>query len=128
MAMAEDVHRNTAGEIQVALATLADKVAAFASHRTHVTPRIDGHEWRDGHRKALLLGPDMAVTNSGNAKRRPVAGRLTKRAFRCALSECQWFRGAAPGPSIRRACDEPCNECRTTRQPTPRRPLWQERP
>ncbi len=49
MAVAQQINRDAGGEIQIALAILADQVAPLASHRTHATPWVDGHERRDGH-------------------------------------------------------------------------------
>jgi hypothetical protein len=54
MTMAKRVDRDAGGEIEIALATLANQITALASDRTYATPRIDGHERSDGHGKGLL--------------------------------------------------------------------------
>jgi hypothetical protein len=49
MAVTERVDRDARREIEIALAALADQVAAFAAHRTHTAPWVNGHERGDRH-------------------------------------------------------------------------------
>ena len=66
MAMAEDIHRDAAGEIQPFPALRVIEVTAVSAHRLDLATAIDGHEGRDGHdvRSVLRQG------NCANAKRR----------------------------------------------------------
>jgi hypothetical protein len=50
VAMAEQIDRNAAREIEILLAILAKQICAFAAHRPHRRARINGHERRDGHK------------------------------------------------------------------------------
>jgi hypothetical protein len=54
MTVTENIDRDTRGHVEITLAILADQISALASHRPHATPRVDGHERRDGHRNRLL--------------------------------------------------------------------------
>src|SRR3546814_10994171 len=49
MAVAQDVDRDAACEIQKTLAALVDQIATVAAHGTYVAPGIDGHKRRDRH-------------------------------------------------------------------------------
>ena len=49
MAVAEQIDRDAAGEIEIFLAILAIELHAFASHRPHRRARVNGHKGRDGH-------------------------------------------------------------------------------
>jgi len=47
MTMAEQVDRDTARKIEVAFATLAEEICAFAAHRPDPASGIDGHQRGD---------------------------------------------------------------------------------
>ena len=49
MRMAEQVDRDTAGEIEITRAVLVDQVAVLAANWPYAAPGIDGHERADGH-------------------------------------------------------------------------------
>ena len=72
MAMAEDVDGDAAGEVQVALALLADQIAAVAAHRAELAPWVDGHERRNRHRAGSFL--IRAGTQKGGPEWPPCVG------------------------------------------------------
>ena len=90
MRVAERVDGDTAREIEILLAVLAEEVRALASDRTHATPRVDGHERGDGHdgkllqtARATLIGrPNRLIrvrdARGNTASRRPPAARSAK--------------------------------------------------
>jgi hypothetical protein len=49
VAVAEQIDRDSAREIEIFRAVLAVEIDALPSHRPHRRARIDGHERRDGH-------------------------------------------------------------------------------
>jgi hypothetical protein len=54
MAMPEKIDGDTAGEIEITLTALSEKIRALASHRPHPAAGINGHERGDGHCVAFL--------------------------------------------------------------------------
>ena len=48
MTMAQDVHRDARGEVQIALTLLAVEIDSLAAHWAHRRTRVNGHERRDG--------------------------------------------------------------------------------
>src|SRR3546814_11620418 len=68
MTMAQQIDGNTAGEIHITLTTFADQVAALASDRTHIAPRISGHERPDRHGFAFLCWPFESKQNGGHVR------------------------------------------------------------
>src|ERR1700740_2378283 len=68
VAVPERVDGDAAREIEIALAALADQIAALASHRPAPAAGIDGHERGEGHRavpqtkKAARRPPERAFT------------------------------------------------------------------
>ena len=49
VAMTEQIDRDPAGEVEIALAALADQVDALALDRPNLAARVDGHERSNGH-------------------------------------------------------------------------------
>ena len=92
MAVAQRVDRDPRGEVQIALAALADQVAPLASHRPHPAARIDGHERGDGHgfspetKKADRAGPpERAFTERRAEASTPRAGDGSTNLHLCRL-------------------------------------------
>ena len=46
------------------LAILADQIHAFATHRTHAAPGVNGHQGRDGHRACSCLAKRKKATRT----------------------------------------------------------------
>ena len=79
-AVAERVDRDAAGEIEILLAVLTEEVRALASDRTHATPRVDGHERGDGHRRFLF--ETRRAARNGPPRRRLIPGTGAQRQHR----------------------------------------------
>ena len=78
MAVAQQIDRDAACEIEIARAVLAVEIDPFPAHRPDRRARINGHERRDGHEGLLMR------------ERRPVKSRLS-------LSKCSLAASIAAG-------------------------------
>src|SRR3546814_17309154 len=71
MAVAQDVERDAACEIQKTLAALVDQIATVAAHGPYVAPGIDGQKRRDRHHVPPERGW-ITETQKGDPFRPPV--------------------------------------------------------
>ncbi len=53
--------RDSAREVEITLAALADQISALATHRTHTTPGVYGHQRRDRHGRHLSVKSKKAT-------------------------------------------------------------------
>ena len=95
MAVAEQIDRDPAGEIEIFLAAFAIEIDPLAAHRADIATRIDGHERRDGHGMWILWK---------RVERQMATPRSPHRRYTVAASARQKERGgtlASPAPPSR---------------------------
>ena len=75
VAMPEDVDSDSRREIQISLTSLAVEIDSLTADRAHRRTRINGHEWRDGHKmEAPRSGSDVdggAIASEPKKKKAP---------------------------------------------------------
>jgi hypothetical protein len=79
VAVAEQVDRDSAREVEIFLALLAVEIDPLPAHRPHRGARINGHERRDGHGGGLRLNERRAAPKSRPSSREGPGAASTRR-------------------------------------------------